>query len=43
MSPWLKWLPKQEDEALGFAVVGLGRFGTAVCRELIRNEVDLNG
>ncbi len=41
MSPWLRWLPKQGDEALGFAVVGLGRFGTAVCRELMRNGADV--
>ena len=41
MSPWLRWLPKQEDEALGFAVVGLGRFGTAVCRELIKNRAEV--
>ncbi len=41
MSPWLRWLPKQEEEALGFAVVGLGRFGTAVCRELLRNGADV--
>ena len=41
MSPWLRWMPKQDDEALGFAVVGLGRFGTAVCRELIRNGADV--
>ena len=41
MSPWLRWMPKKEDEALGFAVVGLGRFGTAVCRELIKNGADV--
>ena len=42
MSPWLRWMPKKEDEALGFAVVGLGRFGTAVCRELLKNGADIN-
>ncbi len=41
MSDWWEWLPKQENDQLGFAVVGIGRFGSAVCRELIRNGVDV--
>ena len=35
MADWWQWSPKKEEEALTFAVVGVGRFGTAVCRELI--------
>jgi len=38
MSDWWQWSQKREKEALTFAVVGVGRFGTAVCRELIIME-----
>ncbi len=41
MSDWWQWLPKKDSEPLGFAVVGIGRFGSAVCRELIRNGADV--
>ncbi len=41
MSEWWQWLPKKDADSLGFAVVGIGRFGSAVCRELIRNGVDV--
>ncbi len=41
MSEWWRWLPKKEETPSGFAVVGVGRFGTAVCRELIRNGADV--
>ena len=41
MADWWQWSPKREEEALTFAVVGVGRFGTAVCRELISNGVDV--
>ena len=41
MADWWQWSPKKEEEALTFAVVGVGRFGTAVCRELISNGVDV--
>ena len=41
MSEWWRLLPKKEGDSLGFAVVGIGRFGTAVCRELIRNGADV--
>ena len=34
MADWWQWSQKREKEALTFAVVGVGRFGTAVCREL---------
>ena len=41
MSDWWQWSLKKEKEALTFAVVGVGRFGTAVCRELISNGADV--
>ena len=41
MSEWWQWLPRNGSDSLGFAVIGVGRFGTAVCRELIRNGVDV--
>ena len=39
MADWWQWSQKKEKEALTFAVVGVGRFGTAVCRELISTEL----
>ena len=41
MSDWWQWAPKRDADQLGFAVVGIGRFGSAVCRELIRNGADV--
>ncbi len=41
MVDWWQWSPQKENEALTFAVVGVGRFGTAVCRELINNGADV--
>ncbi len=37
MSEWWQWSPNKGSEKFGFAVVGIGRFGSAVCRELLRN------
>ena len=41
MSDWLQWSPKKGNQKLGFAVVGIGRFGSAVYRELMRNGADV--
>ena len=41
MSDWWQWSPKKGNQKLGFAVVGIGRFGSAVCRELLRNGSDV--
>ena len=41
MNEWWRWLPGKNEDSFGFAVVGIGRFGTAVCRELIRNGVEV--
>ena len=41
MNEWWNWSPQQGTHQMGFAVVGVGRFGSAVCRELIKNGVDV--
>ena len=41
MADWWQWSPQKRNEDLTFAVVGVGRFGTAVCRELINNGADV--
>ena len=41
MKEWWHWSGKQSVDQLGFAVVGIGRFGSAVCRELLRNGADV--
>ena len=41
MSEWWHWRPLQGSERLGFAVVGVGRFGIAVCRELLQNGAEV--
>ena len=41
MSEWWRWLNQKNADSLGFAVVGIGRFGSAVCLELLRNGADV--
>ena len=41
MKEWWNWSPQQGTPQLGFAVVGVGRFGSAVCRELMQNGADV--
>ena len=41
MKEWWNWSPQQDTPQLGFAVVGVGRFGSAVCRELMQNGADV--
>jgi len=41
MSDWWQWSAKQSADQYGFAVVGIGRFGSAVCRELVRNGAEV--
>ena len=41
MSEWWRWSPRKGSEDLGFAVIGIGRFGSAVCRELLQNDADV--
>ena len=40
MKEWWQWSPAQGSERLGFAIIGVGRFGIAVCRALLRKEAD---
>ena len=41
MSEWWQWGPQRESDQLGFAIIGVGRFGIAVCRELLQNGADV--
>ncbi len=41
MKDWWQWSAKHSADDLGFAVVGIGRFGSAVCRELLRNGAEV--
>ncbi len=41
MNSWWQWSRQKDADALGFAVVGIGRFGSAVCRELMHNGADV--
>ncbi len=41
MREWWHWSQNHSREELGFAVVGIGRFGSAVCRELLKNGADV--
>lgn len=38
---WWQWRPEPEPHANGFAVLGVGRFGSAVIEELIRGGADV--
>tara|TARA_Y100001968_G_C19375051_1_gene727177 strand:- start:420 stop:1124 length:705 start_codon:yes stop_codon:yes gene_type:complete len=41
MSDWWQWSPAQSEQRLGFAVIGIGRFGSALCRELLSNGAEV--
>ena len=41
MKEWWQWSPARGSERLGFAIIGVGRFGIAVCRELLQNGADV--
>ncbi|HJN35447.1 MAG TPA: TrkA family potassium uptake protein [Prochlorococcaceae cyanobacterium Fu_MAG_50] len=41
MKEWWHWSPQQEGHQFGFAVVGVGRFGSAVCKQLMENDADV--
>lgn len=36
MNPWWQWQGSSPELANSFAVIGVGRFGSAVCKELLR-------
>ncbi|MCX5928783.1 MAG: NAD-binding protein, partial [Synechococcus sp. LacPavin_0920_WC12_MAG_50_7] len=39
MNQWWQW--SNNGEAGGFAVIGVGRFGSSVCAELLRSGADV--
>jgi len=41
MTQWWQWQGNPEDVANSYAVIGVGRFGSAVCKELIRNDAEV--
>ena len=41
MGNWWHWNPAEGTARGGFAVIGVGRFGTAVCSELIKAGADV--
>ena len=41
MREWWQWSPLQGSERLGFAIIGVGRFGIAVCRELLKSGAEV--
>ena len=41
MKEWWQWSQEQGSDRLGFAIIGVGRFGIAVCRELLQNGADV--
>jgi len=41
MKEWWHWSPLQGSDRLGFAIIGVGRFGIAVCRELLQSGADV--
>ena len=40
-NPWWQWSPLQKTDRLSFAIIGVGRFGMAVCRELLQNGAEV--
>ena len=41
MREWWQWSPLQESGRLSFAIIGVGRFGIAVCRELLNSGAEV--
>jgi trk system potassium uptake protein TrkA len=41
MGNWWHWNPAEGTSRGGFAVIGVGRFGSAVCEELLKSGVDV--
>ena len=38
---WWQWRPEQGPDPSGFAVIGVGRFGSSVIEELVRSGADV--
>ncbi len=41
MNQWWQWGAEGESQPGGFAVIGVGRFGSSVCAELLRSGADV--
>lgn len=41
MNQWWQWQASPDVVANSYAVIGVGRFGSAVCKELIRNDAEV--
>ena len=41
MREWWNWSPPESEQIQSFGVVGVGRFGSAVCRQLMQNGADV--
>jgi trk system potassium uptake protein TrkA len=41
MREWWHWSPAVDNDPSSFGIVGVGRFGSAVCRQLMQNGADV--
>ena len=41
MREWWHWSPAADNDPSSFGIVGVGRFGSAVCRQLMQNGADV--
>ena len=41
MRDWWHWSPAEESDPRSFGIVGVGRFGSAVCRQLMQSGADV--
>jgi|GEM_PF-3946006 len=41
MRDWWHWSPAEDSDPRSFGIVGVGRFGSAVCRQLMQSGADV--
>ena len=41
MREWWHWSPSQGERLQSFGIVGVGRFGSAVCQQLLQNGAEV--
>ena len=41
MREWWNWSPSQGEQLQSFGIIGVGRFGTAVCQQLVENGAEV--
>ncbi len=41
MNPWWQWQGSTDTLANSYAVIGVGRFGSSVCKELLRHDAEV--